>query len=141
MQKAHGYGLRAAVGLAELCAAFVCSPDVCLPLSIVRFCRFDEMPGGDDPGTKKSSKPLGGILGLLLRHLLEALLQRLCDVDAVSAAFAQLRKYDDVAEGMLLVLDGLVRPRLAPRAQGPGLWDKFRAARRELTVSGHSAAD
>merc|ERR1712190_403404 len=42
LQQAHTYGLRAAVGLADLCAALIVSPNIGVPLAIVRFIRFSE---------------------------------------------------------------------------------------------------
>merc|ERR1711933_204819 len=42
MQQAHTYGLRAAVNLAELCAALVALPSVGMPLAAVRFMQFGE---------------------------------------------------------------------------------------------------
>lgn len=84
-RQAHGYGVRAAVCLAELLAALMAS-SVQLPLAVVRFCRFS-----DDGG-----QGLKGVLGLFLRHLLESLLQRSVDV---APLFAPLRKYGDVREG------------------------------------------
>mmetsp|Transcript_90961 Transcript_90961/g.164255 ORF Transcript_90961/g.164255 Transcript_90961/m.164255 type:complete len:667 (-) Transcript_90961:112-2112(-) len=135
MQLAHTYGMRAAVCLGELCAALIASTTVGLPLVIVRFVRFGEAEqgrsGAEGGGAAKS---LGGVLGLLLRHLAESLLHRLPDAVAASAAFATLKKYEDVREGMLLVMDGLVRPRLPPQPEAPQLWEKLRAGRKELAV-------
>eukprot|EP00930_Biecheleria_cincta_P084386 TRINITY_DN73871_c0_g1_i1.p1 TRINITY_DN73871_c0_g1~~TRINITY_DN73871_c0_g1_i1.p1 ORF type:complete len:491 (-),score=98.01 TRINITY_DN73871_c0_g1_i1:344-1777(-) len=129
MQQAHGYGMRAAVCLAELCAALVVSSSVALPLSIVRFMKF----GGDaNAGDGAGAQGLNGILGLLLRHMIESLIRRLTDAAAAKEVFAQLKKYEDVREGILLVLDGMVRPRLPPLAKAPELWEKLKAARREI---------
>eukprot|EP00931_Biecheleriopsis_adriatica_P016020 TRINITY_DN1195_c0_g1_i1.p1 TRINITY_DN1195_c0_g1~~TRINITY_DN1195_c0_g1_i1.p1 ORF type:complete len:755 (+),score=209.22 TRINITY_DN1195_c0_g1_i1:53-2317(+) len=133
MQQAHGYGMRAAVCLAELCAALIASSAVALPLSIVRFMKF-----GGDAESGAGSQGLGGILGLLLRHMIESLMERLADPLAASAVFAPLKKYEDVREGLLLVLDGQVRPRLPPQAKAPMLWEKFRAARKEVAAPARS---
>merc|ERR1711972_253917 len=133
LQQAHTYGLRAIVGLAELCAGLIAAPGIGLPLAIIRFIRFGEADAAHgDGGASNQGKPLGGILGLLLRHMGESLLRRLPDAEAASAVFEPLGKYEDVREGMLLVLDGLVKPRLPPRSDEPLLWDKLRAAKRKL---------
>merc|ERR1712228_221965 len=110
-------------------AALIASPSVSLPLAIVRFIRFSEAGGSSGGGV------MGGILGLLLRHLLESLLHRLPDEETTTAIFAPLQKYEDVREGMLLVLDGHLRPRMPTRTAAPQLHDKFRRARRELASS------
>eukprot|EP00438_Fugacium_kawagutii_P029000 Skav204714 [mRNA] locus=scaffold1549:85841:88039:+ [translate_table: standard] len=130
IQQAHTYGVRAAVCLAELCAAMMISSSVQLPLVVVRFTRF----GGDEEG---GGAGLQGVLGLLLRHLVESLLQRAVD-SQIPSLFAPLRKYNDVREGMLLVLDGQVRPRLPPQAANPVIWENFRLARKEIATAGHS---
>ncbi|CAK0816542.1 unnamed protein product [Prorocentrum cordatum] len=102
----------------------VAAPSVKVPLAVLRFVKFGEAaPGGGPPG---------GVLGLLLRHLSESLLRRAVDAEAAAEAFGALRRYDDVREGMLLVLDGLVRPRLPGRAQAPELHQKLKVVRQEL---------
>ncbi|OLP89564.1 Suppressor of glycerol defect protein 1 [Symbiodinium microadriaticum] len=128
IQQAHTYGVRAAVCLAELCAAMMASNSVMLPVSIIRFMRF-----GGDTGDGGGSQGLRGILGLVLRHMVESLLQQVPE-SQISQLFAPLRKYEDVREGMLLILDGHVRPRLPSAAKNPILWDKFRAARKEVVT-------
>ena len=125
VQQAHTYGVRAAVCLAELCAALMASSSVMLPVAIIRFMRF----GGEEGGS--GSQGLRGVLGLLLRHMVESLLQQV-PASQVSQLFAAIRKYEDVREGMLLILDGHVRPRLPPEARNPIVWEKFRAARKEV---------
>jgi hypothetical protein len=50
-------------------------------------------------------------------------------------------RYNDVREGMLLVLDGQVRPRLPPQAANPAIWDNFRLARKEVATAGHADMD
>merc|ERR1712154_553945 len=96
---------------------------------------------GGDPaqGDSHGGKHSGNNLGLLLRHMAESLLRRFTDAETTAAAFAPLKKYDDVREGMLLVLDGLVKPKLPNRAEAPVLWKKFRAARRELIAAARTA--
>ncbi|CAE7611440.1 sgd1 [Symbiodinium natans] len=128
IQQAHTYGVRSAVCLAELCASMMVSSSVMLPVAIVRFMRF----GGDNDDSG-GSQGLRGILGLVLRHMVESLLQQVPE-SQVSMLFAPLRKYEDVREGMLLILDGHVRPRLPAMAKNPIVWDKFRAARKEVTT-------
>jgi len=121
LQQAQGYGVRAVVALAELCAGLMADRDVAVPLAILRFVRFGNQGGG--------------ILGLLMRHLLESLLRRLVDAETIIDTFQPLSQYEDVREGVLLVLDGQVRPRLPPRKEAPQLWASFREARKAL-VSG-----
>lgn len=133
IQQAHTYGVRAAVCLAELLAAMMISSSVQLPMAVVRFTRF----GGDEEG---GGEGLQGVLGLLLRHLVESVLQRAVD-SQIPSLFGSLRKYNDVREGMLLVLDGQVRPRLPPQAANPAIWDNFRLARKEVATAGHADMD
>lgn len=128
-RQAHTYGVRAAVCLAELCAALM-SSSVGLPLAVVRFTRF----GGDEEGDGQGMR---GVLGLFLRHLTESLLQRAVD-SQIAPLFSPLRKYNDVREGMLLVLDGQVRPRLPSHNTNPSIWENFRLARKELATPGSS---
>lgn len=122
-KQAHEYGLRATVALAELVASMIASPTMSVPLSIVRFMKFADQGAG---------KPLGGTLGLLLRHMLDSLLRRLAGTDIAAKIFEPLQKYEDVREGLLLVMDGLVKPRLPSKGEDPLLLDKFRIARRQL---------
>jgi len=129
IQQAHSYGVRAAVCLAELCASLMVSSSVVLPVAVIRFMKF----GGDTDADTGGSLGLRGILGLVLRHMVETLLQEASELQ-VPALFAPLRKYEDVREGMLLILDGHVRPRLPPAANNPIIWDKFRAARKEVAA-------
>lgn len=128
IQQAHTYGVRAAVCLAELCASMMASNSVMLPVSIIRFMRF-----GGDTEDGGGSQGLRGILGLVLRHMVESLLQQVPE-SQISPLFAPLRKYEDVREGMLLILDGHVRPRLPSASKNPILSDKFRAARKEVVT-------
>mmetsp|Transcript_65858 Transcript_65858/g.137516 ORF Transcript_65858/g.137516 Transcript_65858/m.137516 type:complete len:474 (-) Transcript_65858:168-1589(-) len=127
LQQAHTYGLRATVALAELIAALVVSSEVELPLSIIRFVKFS----GDGSGLGGS---LGSTLGLLVRHMVESLLRRAADPEAAAALFDTLAKYEDVRQGILLVLDSLVKPRLPPKQKEAELWDKFRSARKKLVT-------
>eukprot|EP00933_Yihiella_yeosuensis_P037760 TRINITY_DN31756_c0_g1_i1.p1 TRINITY_DN31756_c0_g1~~TRINITY_DN31756_c0_g1_i1.p1 ORF type:complete len:518 (+),score=127.32 TRINITY_DN31756_c0_g1_i1:129-1682(+) len=136
MQQGHTYGMRAAVCLAELCAALMASSVVELPLSIVRFMRFGEADAGRS--SEGGGKNLGGALGLLLRHMTESLLKRLTDVEQTAAVFGSLKKYEDVREGLLFVVDGLVKPRLPPQKQAPELWAKLRAARKQVASNAFS---
>jgi hypothetical protein len=70
----------------------------------------------------------------------ESVLQRAVD-SQIPSLFGSLRKYNDVREGMLLVLDGQVRPRLPPQAANPAIWDNFRLARKEVATAGHADMD
>ena len=130
MRQAHTYGVRASVCLAELCAALMTS-SVELPLAVIRFTRF----GGDEEG---GAAGLRGVLGLFLRHLTESLLQRALD-SQIPSLFGPLRKYNDVREGMLLILDGQVRPRL--QHSKPEMLENFRLARKEVSTSGAGGMD
>jgi len=109
LQQAHDYGVRAVVNLAELCAALVVRVGV--PLEVLRFLKFGN----------------GGIFGLLLRHMTESVLRRLPDLEETTRVFGEVKKFDDVCQGMLLVLDALVKKRLPKELQG-----KFSAARRAM---------
>eukprot|EP00932_Pfiesteria_piscicida_P016922 SRR837773.3828.p1 GENE.SRR837773.3828~~SRR837773.3828.p1 ORF type:complete len:220 (-),score=61.11 SRR837773.3828:29-655(-) len=100
LQLAHTYGLRATVALAELVAALVVSPGPALPLAVVRFIRFGEAATGSNA------------LGLLIRHMVESLLRRAADAETAAEIFDPLTKYEDVREGILLIVDGMVKARL-----------------------------
>lgn len=133
LSQAHRFGLRAAVCLAELCASLVAMEGVNLPIAILRFMKFDTAGEGGTHG-------MGGVLGILLRHMMESLLRRLPHHADISKILAPLRRYDDVREGMLLVLDGLVKPRMPNSKTDPVLWAKFREARREVASHAGAAA-
>lgn len=119
LKEVHNYGLRATVNLAELCAALMASTSTGLPLRIVRFMNFGQA---------------SSMAGLLLRHLLGSLLRRLPDQAATCQTFQSVCKYQDVREGLLLVMDTHVKQQLPARAEAPALWEKVRAARRILAA-------
>jgi len=138
LREAHNYGLRAAVNLAELCAGLMVLPSAGLSLEVVRFMKFTEA------ATASGGNGLAGVLGVLLRHMIESVLRRLVDAEATTALFAPLSKYDDVREGLLLVVDGLLKPKLPKLSkqstpQDRQLWENFRAARKELAATGSHA--
>lgn len=120
LSQAHSFGVRAAVCCAELCASLIIMRGVNLPFAMVRFMKFGE------------AGSMQGVLGIVLRHMMESLLRRLPDDAGVPEVFDSVRKYEDVREGMLFVLDGLVKPRMPGQQKDPILWAKFRAARRAI---------
>jgi len=119
LKEVHTYGLRATVNLAELCASLISNPSSGLPLAICRFMNFAES---------------SSMAGLFLRHMMGSLLRRLPDAAATCSCFETIRKYEDVREGLLLVMDTLLKGKLPSKREDPALWEKVRSARRMLAT-------
>merc|ERR1719343_1549356 len=102
----------------------ILSPAVNLPFTLVRNLKFDE--------DATSGKPMTGILGVFLQHLVIRLLQTMTNLDQVARVFTRVVRVQDVREGMLIVVESLVKPRLPPKSKSPEIWARFEALRSPL---------
>merc|ERR1712046_384719 len=117
-----------AVNLAELYGMLILAPEVRLPLALIRFIRFSEAK--DAHGS--AGNGLSGRLGLFLRHLIEVLVRNCKETEALAGVFAPLARYNDVREGMLLVVDGLVRPRAGSGTATASMRERLKAIHEAL---------